>query len=374
MKILIFLILTILSALVYPQSKLVITGVAPMLKTGTEVRLVVANPRYNVGIKKPALVKKIIDHRFRFDLDVSGGEIYQLFVDKYYKNIFLGPGKANIIIRDSILKDVTIANNTASFEYDKYSDRESSDSLITEYQRARVKYSDYMLNNNRDSLQADYLSQRLDQLKLANDAQIVSLNLGWITGHPGSYINTMLLYKLIKIMPEERLQHVFMSMADSIKQNSYGRELRYQIDSLFVGSTAPNFSQADSSGRQVSLSSFRGRYLLLDFWASWCIPCRRDNPNIVKAMQLYGDKNFTVLSISVDEKRKNWVQAIRSDNLNWTHVSNLQGWKNPVVEKYFVSLIPANYLIDPDGRIIAKNLHGKDLFDTLNKLLQNVGQ
>lgn len=374
MKILIFLILTMVSTLVYPQSKLVITGMAPMLKTGTEVRLVPANPRYNVGIEQPALVKKIIGHRFRFDLDVSGGEIYHLFVDKYYKNLFLGPGKANIVIRDSILKDVTITNNLTSFEDEKYVSWENSDSLIMGYQRARVKYSDYMLNNNIDSLHANDLSQRLDQLKLANDAQIVSLNLGWINRHPGSYINTKLLYQLVKIMPEERLKHVFMSMPDSIKQNSYGRELRYQIDSLFVGSMAPDFSQADTSGRQISLSSFRGKYLLLDFWASWCIPCRRDNPNIVKAMQLYGDKNFTVLSISVDKERKNWVQAIRSDNLNWTHVSNLQGWKNPVTAKYFVSFIPANYLIGPNGKIIAKDLHGKDLFDTLNKLLQNVGQ
>src|SRR5690606_23321862 len=128
----------------------------------------------------------------------------------------------------------------------------------------------------------------------------------------------------------------------------------------------------DTTGKPVSLSDFRGQYVLLDFWASWCGPCRAENPNIVKAFNKYKDKNFTVLGVSLDAKEQNaaWLAAIKKDNLTWTQVSDLKGWENEVAKQYGIRAIPQNYLIDPSGKIIAKNVRGGALERTLQGILK----
>src|SRR5882757_7282729 len=136
------------------------------------------------------------------------------------------------------------------------------------------------------------------------------------------------------------------------------------------GTMAPDFTQNDANGVPVKLSSFRGKYVLVDFWASWCGPCREENPNVVRVYNKYKDKNFTILGVSLDkaEGRANWLAAIKSDGLNWTQVSDLKFWSNQVAALYYVSSIPANFLIDPSGKIIAKDLRGDDLDDKLKEV------
>ena len=138
-----------------------------------------------------------------------------------------------------------------------------------------------------------------------------------------------------------------------------------------VGSVAMDFTQADTSGNPVSLSSFRGKYVLLDFWASWCGPCRQENPNVVANFKKFSAKNFTVLGVSLDRpgQKDRWLQAIYKDNLTWTHVSDLQFWNNAVAQQYRVQGIPKNWLIGPDGKIIAKDLRGPALEQKLCEIL-----
>lgn len=133
---------------------------------------------------------------------------------------------------------------------------------------------------------------------------------------------------------------------------------------------APDFTQPDANGKPVSLSSFKGKYVLLDFWASWCAPCRKDNPNVVKAYNEFKDKNFTVFGVSLDQNKDAWQQAIRQDGLTWTHASDLKYWSNEAAVLYGVQGIPANFLIDPQGNIIAQDLHGEEIIRELKKVVK----
>lgn len=139
----------------------------------------------------------------------------------------------------------------------------------------------------------------------------------------------------------------------------------------WVGKQAPDFTLPDVNGREVKLSSFRGKYVLVDFWASWCQPCRQENPNVVNAFQQYKSKNFTVLGVSLDRpgQKDNWVKAIKADKLDWTHVSDLQFWDSPVVALYGFEGIPFNVLVDPDGKVIGQSLRGPYLEAKLAEVL-----
>ncbi|MFD2936055.1 redoxin domain-containing protein [Spirosoma flavum] len=143
-----------------------------------------------------------------------------------------------------------------------------------------------------------------------------------------------------------------------------------RIKGVSVGARAPEISLSDTTGTPVPLSSLRGKYVLIDFWASWCGPCRAENPNVVRMYNKFKDKGFAIYSVSLDQAKANWTKAIRNDNLTWTHVSDLKFWQSAAAQQYGVQAIPATFLLDKEGKIIAKNLRGPALEQKLEEILK----
>nr|WP_121272295.1 TlpA disulfide reductase family protein [Pedobacter schmidteae] len=143
-----------------------------------------------------------------------------------------------------------------------------------------------------------------------------------------------------------------------------------KLKSVQIGQQAPEFTINSVDGKPVKLADFKGKYVMLDFWASWCMPCRQENPNVVKAFNAYKDKNFTVFGISLDKDPVAWKNAIAADKLTWAHASDLKDFESPTARLYAIEAIPSSFIVDPNGKIIAKNLRGEELEAFLNKTLR----
>jgi peroxiredoxin len=198
----------------------------------------------------------------------------------------------------------------------------------------------------------------------------------FISKHPDYFISLVALKDVIGHLPSDvpALQKLFSKLDKKIQQMPTGVKTKTTLDKfekVSIGKIAPAFSAPDTAGKIVNLSDYRGKYVLIDFWASWCGPCREENPIVVKAWYKYKDKNFDILSVSLDEAsmRNAWLKAIHVDKLSWQQISNLKGWEEPIAKLYMVGSIPQNFLLDPKGKIIAANLRGEDLNKKLAELL-----
>lgn len=284
-----------------------------------------------------------------------------------YFRFFLEPARFTLTARQS-LKDIVIKGSPVNDRHKELAamlkpNEDKREALKNEFNALpKEKQKDQQINESF-SARAQELSKESNRIELA-----------FIKKHPDSY------YSLIRLShiasnPEIYIQakNAFTRLSPALKKTPVGKEIVAHLaafEKTRIGKRAPDFEQSAPDGKKLKLSHFRSKYVLLDFWASWCGPCRQENPNLVAAYNQYKHKGFTVLGVSLDMpgQKDAWLKAIQKDQLTWHQVSDLKGWQNTVAKKYGIHSIPANFLIDPTGKIVARDLRGKALHDKLAKI------
>jgi len=308
-----------------------------------------------------------LDHGyFKFNGKADTAELCRISLNDRSKSFFLENGKISMLIKKDSLKYALISGTPLQEEFNYFQNESSRD--ITERMAAVDKaYDSASTKKNHHAMDS------LDNLYTALDLEQKQLVMDYAISHPASIVSAFLIFEHFSYNARlGQLDTLYGVLDTTVRATYYGKELQNIIDKMkltAIGNQAPLFSSPDASGKPVSLTSFRGKYVLLDFWASWCGPCRLENPNIVKAYKQFHGKGFEIFGVSLDDTKSDWLQAIKKDGLDWTQVSDLKGWQAETADLYGVKAIPMNYLIDKNGVIVAKGLRGDELEGKLSELL-----
>jgi peroxiredoxin len=306
---------------------------------------------------------------FIFDGKITEPCYAMLFNHNYSVKIDLFLDAGNIAVKANIdsLYDANVKGSFIVNEYAAY-----NQSLLDTRKPVQVIYEQWMkAYNDKDSVAAEKYKAAFTAARDIQMKQSGALQVAFMKQHPASYASAWELMHYISNKTLDESKVIFQSFTATIQQSEQGKEVAERIATLSritVGQKAPAFIQKSVADASISLDAYKGKYVLLEFWASWCGPCRAESPNLLKAYQQYKDKGFDVLSVSLDDKKDKWIDAIKKDGIPWMQVSDLKGWKNEVAVLYGINGVPANFLIDPNGKIIEQDLRGEKLQQALQKI------
>jgi peroxiredoxin len=278
---------------------------------------------------------------------------------------FLGNSKIEITGKIDSLRDAKVTGSKTQDEYKTFLD---ADKMLSD--KVSGLYKDYQIASQsndtakQSSIQKDMKSLEEEMTKMEKD---------FIKNNPASYFTPLLLASISADMEPNEIEADINSLDTNVAKVQVIKDLKEHlkaVQNVAVGQKAPDFTMNDVNGNPVSLTSKIGsKLLLIDFWAGWCGPCRRENPNVVKVYNEFHKKGFDVFGVSLDKSKDEWLKAISDDKLTWTEVSDLQYWNNAGAKLYAVGSIPANFLLDENGTIIALNLRGDDLYNKVKEIL-----
>jgi peroxiredoxin len=304
--------------------------------------------------------------KFTFKGAVDYPEVYYLTIPGTKSSVpfFIEPSEitVNIMTKDINKSKITGSKNQA--EYDSYLD------MLDQF-NAKIRES-YQMYNTAEEVGDLAKAKYYDSLLTVQDEQRTEFSKQYVLKNPASFISPYIMYRNSYSYEMEDLEKTLNGFDTSLSHSIYTGYLQEYLGILkrvAVGQMFVPFTMVDSTGAEVSVTDYTGKnYLLLDFWASWCSPCRAENPNLVNMYNTYHEKGFDIFGVSFDSSRERWLEAIKDDGLTWTHVSDLAGWQNAAGKLYGIRSIPSNVLLDTNGVIIGKNLRGEDLQAKLAEL------
>jgi len=307
----------------------------------------------------------MVDGKFTLTGTVESPEMFYLMIEgkRGSLNFFLENSEITIDAHADTLRTGTVTGSETQDEFKAYNDglaeiNSERRELYTKYREAMDAEDEALVEELQEKMQAISDKQTNYQDKFIEEGT---------TSIIASYLLNNMSYRLSAVELEEAINK-FDASLDGTKYITALKDRLEIVKKVAIGQPAVDFTQNDPDGNPVSLSDYKGKYVLVDFWAAWCGPCRGENPNVVAMYHKYNEKGFDVLGVSFDRAREDWLKAIEDDGLVWTQVSDLQYWDNAAGKLYGVRAIPHSVLVDPDGVIIAKNLRGEGLQEKLAEL------